>query len=148
MGKLRKLFSLSFRDSGFLLLTWMLLAVIRMGLFFLPFRVLLRILKTISRSSTQCSPDITDAMRRTVWAVQVSSCYTPGGAKCLARALTTKVLLSWWGYGSELRIGVAKGESGSLQAHAWLEYHGQIVIGQLQDLSRYIPLPSIEGLKL
>ncbi len=72
----------------------------------------------------------------------------PGGAKCLARALTTQVLLNRQGYLPDLRIGVAKATAGQLEAHAWVEYQGRIVIGQLNDLSRYLPLPSFEGVKL
>jgi hypothetical protein len=72
----------------------------------------------------------------------------PGGAKCLARALTTQVLLNRQGYLPDLRIGVAKATAGQLEAHAWIEYQGQVVMGHLNDLARYLPLPSLEGVKL
>lgn len=72
----------------------------------------------------------------------------PGGAKCLARALTTQVLMKHSGFSPELCIGVAKGEKGELKAHAWIKYQEYIVIGYLEDLSRYIQLPSLEGIKL
>jgi hypothetical protein len=52
-------------------------------------------------------------------------------------------LLNWYGYASELRIGVAKGEQGELEAHAWVEYQGKVIIGGLSTLSRYVPLPSL-----
>ena len=79
-----------------------------------------------------------------VWAVTVASRYIPG-VKCLARALATKVLLAHQGYICELRLGVAKNEKGQLEAHAWVESQGRIVIGGLRDLPRYTPLPLLEA---
>ncbi|NET54236.1 MAG: lasso peptide biosynthesis B2 protein, partial [Merismopedia sp. SIO2A8] len=67
------------------------------------------------------------------------------GVKCLARALTTQVFMSRQGYSPQLRIGVAKGEGGQLEAHAWVESQGQVVIGYLGNLSYFTPLPSLEG---
>jgi hypothetical protein len=52
------------------------------------------------------------------------------------------------GFSPQLRIGVAKGETGKLEAHAWIESQGKIVIGYLKDLSRFTPLPSLEGERL
>jgi hypothetical protein len=42
-----------------------------------------------------------------------------------------------------LRIGVAKGEAGKLEAHAWVESQGRIVIGGLRDLPYFTPLPPL-----
>jgi hypothetical protein len=89
----------------------------------------------------------TDSVRKIIWAVEISSRWMPGGAKCLARALTTQVLLNQCGYTPNLRIGVAKSVNGTLEAHAWIEYQGHVVMGNLRDLSRFIPLPSLEGFK-
>ncbi|NEQ84407.1 MAG: lasso peptide biosynthesis B2 protein, partial [Moorea sp. SIO2I5] len=63
--------------------------------------------------------------------------------KCLARALTSYTLMVQYGYVPQLRIGVAKGESGQLEAHAWVENQGLVVIGQLPDLTRFKTLPSL-----
>jgi hypothetical protein len=67
------------------------------------------------------------------------------GVKCLARAFTTQVLLSWENQPSRLCIGVAKSESGKLDAHAWVECQGKIAIGNLADISRFTLLPPLEG---
>ena len=45
----------------------------------------------------------------------------PGGAKCLAKALTTQVLMERRGHQCEFKLGVAKNEQGELEAHAWIE---------------------------
>ncbi len=66
----------------------------------------------------------------------------PGQVKCLARALTTQVIIRRQGYTPDLRIGVAKDEANRLEAHAWLELQGYVVIGLLPDLNRFVPMPS------
>jgi hypothetical protein len=45
---------------------------------------------------------------------------------------------------ASLRIGVSKGQRGDLQAHAWVESHGSIVIGNLSNLSHFTTMPSLE----
>ncbi|MEM7554522.1 MAG: lasso peptide biosynthesis B2 protein [Cyanobacteria bacterium P01_A01_bin.84] len=154
MGKLHKILDLSSTERNFLLKTLILMAFIRLGLRFLKFQNLLKLLKKISQlqknSSERMSKDTvkhTVTVRKIIWAVNVVTRYMPG-VKCLARALTTHVLMKRYGHTSNLQIGVAKAESGNLEAHAWIEYQEKIVIGNLSDISRFIPLPSLEGIKL
>ncbi|MGH9900718.1 MAG: lasso peptide biosynthesis B2 protein, partial [Pyrinomonadaceae bacterium] len=78
------------------------------------------------------------------WAVNTSARYVPG-ATCLPRALATKVLLARSGHRASLCFGVAKDAGGRLEAHAWVESQGRIVVGALKDLSRYTRLPPLEG---
>ncbi|NEU76650.1 lasso peptide biosynthesis B2 protein [Hassallia byssoidea VB512170] len=133
-------------DRHLLIMTLILLATIRLGLWLMPFRTLLKLIAKISRQSDR--PQVTQvSVGKISWAVKAVSRYMPG-VKCLARALTTQVVMSRYGYSCELRIGVAKGEKGILEAHAWIEHEGLIVMGYLADLSRFIPLPSLEGVKL
>jgi len=49
---------------------------------------------------------------------------------CLTQALVLQYLLLRRGDdAAELHIGVAKGEDGTLQAHAWVERGGRVLIG-------------------
>ncbi|MDF5728084.1 MAG: lasso peptide biosynthesis B2 protein [Rhizonema sp. PD38] len=150
MRQLRNFFRLTGSDVNLLAITFVLLGVIRLGLWLLPFRNLLKLQQKISNLDfylpTSSKSQI--SISKIVWAVNVATRYMPGGAKCLARALTTQVLMNSYGYHPELRIGVAKGEGGALEAHAWIEYQGQVAIGYITDLSRFIPLPSFEGARL
>lgn len=154
MRKLRKLRQLArllwlpAPDRQLVFLTLLLMSMIRFGLWLVPFRLLLRFLKGISQRSPENKAQNTVSIEKIVWAVELSSRFMPGGVKCLARALTTKVLLDWYWYTPDLRIGVAKSDSGQLEAHAWIENQGQVIIGNLADLSRFTPLPSLEGIKL
>jgi hypothetical protein len=44
---------------------------------------------------------------------------------------------------AKLVIGVAKNQFQELEAHAWIEVQGRVVIGQLHDLERFTPLPTL-----
>lgn len=145
MKLLGKFWNLRKVDFYFIIVTFILLATIRLGLWLLEFRILL---KVINKLSTRKLPFSKLTLKKIIWGVNVATRYMPGGAKCLARALTTQVLMSHSGFSPELCIGVAKGESGELEAHAWIKYQEKIVIGYIADLSRYIQLPSLEGIKL
>jgi hypothetical protein len=120
-----------------------LLAFVRLGLWLLPFQTLRRVLSKTSQVFYQSHQgDIAD-IKTIVWAVDRSSYYMLGQVKCLARALTTQVLMHQYGYLGQLQIGVVKAESGELEAHAWIEYQGKVVIGNLRDLSRFTPMSSL-----
>jgi hypothetical protein len=75
-----------------------------------------------------------------VRAVESATRFVPGGANCLARALTTRILMARYGLGSTLRLGVAKAPSGILEAHAWIEYQGAVLVGD-RGLDRFELLP-------
>ena len=77
------------------------------------------------------------------WAVSAGSRYTPS-TSCLVQALAAQMLLNRRGYLSQLRIGVAKGDAGQFQAHAWVESDGRIIIGGNKDFLRYKMLVSPE----
>jgi hypothetical protein len=140
---------LGIRHRYVLLKTYLLLLLIRGGLALLPFKQLLAWVMAGSHSKGESvsQPQGISAndvgVRRVVWAVERSSQLMPGGAKCLAKALTTYLLLGRRGYPPELRIGVAKSEAGALEAHAWVEVNGQVIMGNLPDLVRFTPLPSL-----
>lgn len=60
---------------------------------------------------------------------------------CLTQAIAVQRLLHNEGLASDLRIGVRKDQGKSLEAHAWVEYQGSVVIGSRGLPSEYIPLP-------
>lgn len=66
-------------------------------------------------------------------------------ATCLPQALAARVMLARRGQASELRIGVARDAQGALQAHAWVEVEGRVIIGALPDLDRYQRMPHLPG---
>jgi hypothetical protein len=145
MKSLLKFVRLPAGDRRLLLKVFILLGLVRLGLWRLPFKTLQQSLnkisysqKTLPVSSVRCR-----SVEKVVWAVDMSSHLMPGHVKCLARALTTQVLMSRRGYAPDLRIGVAKDQNNCLEAHAWIELEGCVIIGLLPDLQRFVPMPSL-----
>ena len=69
-------------------------------------------------------------VERTVWAVRHAAAVAPWGRTCLTEALTAAVLLRRAGCEATLRYGVASTGAGGLDAHAWLEHQGAVILGQ------------------
>ncbi|WP_341526359.1 lasso peptide biosynthesis B2 protein [Nostoc sp. UHCC 0302] len=145
MKQLLKLLRLINKDRYLLINSFILLGLVKLGLWLLPFQTLRQLLARIS----QPNPRLDQApISKIIWAINVSTRYMPSGAKCLARALVCQVLMTRRGYSPELRIGVAKSQEGKLEAHAWIESQGQVVIGDLKELPRFTQLPSLPGNKI
>jgi hypothetical protein len=155
MRRARKLLALPAADRWLLAHATFLVVAVRLGLWLLPFRIVRRLIVSVSGSGTSSDGNATRPLapsgsggwgvkatpERIAWAVNVASQYVPAAA-CLSRALAAEVLLAWHGYPAQLRIGVAKGARGQLEAHAWLEREGQILIGGAVH-DRFRPLPNL-----
>jgi hypothetical protein len=136
MNRLRKFLHLPWPDRLLLIRAALLLGAIRLGLRLLPFQTLCQLLTRLSPNTSMAGGIERGAPNKVAWGVVLASRYLPGRHTCLAQALATQVLLARCGCESNLRIGVAKGAAGRLQAHAWVESQGRVVIGAGQ-LARY-----------
>ena len=71
--------------------------------------------------------------------VCVAAVRGPFKARCLEQAITLWWMLGAMGINSTIRMGIYK--SGDLvEAHAWVLYKDEIVIGQMDALKAYTPL--------
>lgn len=138
------------RRRLFLGRTFLLLLGVRLGLAFVSFQRLRLLLGRLSAVKPQIQaqlpldPNIINVtVRQVTWAVERSAQLMPGGAKCLAKALTTQVLMERRACDCEFKIGVAKTAQGQLEAHAWIEKDEQVIMGLLPDLDRFKSLPSL-----
>jgi len=84
------------------------------------------------------------AAEQIVSAVDAADRHVPGDRTCLMRSLTAEALLRLYGFTPKHRIGVTKDADAEMKAHSWLEFRDDVLIGDLEDLSRYEPLPSLE----
>jgi hypothetical protein len=137
MKRLDKLRVLSWQERRVLLYACILLNAIRVALWLLPFGTLRRQLNTVLSIWVDPKTVKPVSVSFIVWTVAVAGRYTPGVAKCLVRALTTQLLLNRYGYPHQLHIGVAKNNAQTLEAHAWIEYEGQVIVGGLNNLERF-----------
>jgi hypothetical protein len=133
MNRLRKLLELPREDRNLLIETALLLGLVRVGLWLLPYPMLHCLLDR--RVQPKVDPEAPDPAEvgRIAWAVATASRYVPG-ASCLTQALAARRLLERLGQPVLLRFGVVKGREGRLQAHAWIENGNHVVIGQSEHL--------------
>src|SRR5690242_6572458 len=147
MGKLRKIFFLRPSERWLLLRTGLLLWAARLGLWLLPLPTLLRLLTKLRTAKPILMKGNSKTTETIAWAVAVASRYVPAGT-CLTQALAGQILLVQHSEPALLWFGVAKNEAGKLEAHAWVDRRGRIVIGDSRELFRYTRLPSVEGKSL
>ncbi|MGB7250548.1 MAG: lasso peptide biosynthesis B2 protein [Phormidesmis sp.] len=136
MRRRDKLRLLSWQQRRVLLYACFWLNAIRLALWLFPFGTIRRLLKNVMSVwlYEEAKPVSVDFI---VWTVAIAGAYAPGGAKCLARALTTQLLLHRYQHHYQLHIGVAKNAAQVLEAHAWIEYQGRVVVGGLSNLGQF-----------
>jgi len=139
LNRLRKFTSLPRNDRELLARTALLLWLVRLGLWLLPYE---KVSHLLFRASGAAAPEVVESinLEQVVRGVKAMSRYVPA-TTCLTKALVTVVLLRRAGQEASMRIGVARSRFGSLEAHAWVESHGKVVIGGSHaDISRYTVL--------
>jgi hypothetical protein len=137
--KIQKFFALKRVERGLLLRSFLLVGLIRVGLWVVSLPCLIKLLVTLSRPSPPANRS-GNSMDSVVWAVAVASRYLPQ-ATCLVRGLAAQVLLADAGIPSDLCIGVTKDDPTSFEAHAWVETDGRVLIGGPR-IDRYTRLTS------
>jgi len=141
MRRLLKFLHLSHTQRRLWLQTFALLWAIRLGLWLLPFAVVRRALTRLGRHAASHRLSLNELSH----ALTVLQRYVPFST-CLVQALTAHILLLRHGERAALHLGVTKTGVQHLQAHAWVECRGRVLVGELADLSRYTPLPCSEEL--
>jgi len=126
---------------------FVLLEFVKLGLWLLPFRTLLRLLSRVSKGPKEPRGIDCPSPEEIAWFVEVASRHSPGVKTCLTQALAAQVLLTRHGYPAFVHLGVLRGKQEQFQAHAWVESEGKIVIGG-GDLERYAPLGILKKYQL
>lgn len=145
MRLVSKFLRLSAMDRRLLVESVFLLGAIKLGLWVLPFRILRQLMAKIIGPTTDLKAPDLSSMEQVAWAMGVVSRKLPIFKNCLNRALATQLLFGLRRQIVDLRIGVTRSQQGKLEAHAWIESTGQIVIGEIDNHSVYIALPPLEG---
>jgi len=108
---------------GVTVLVWMGLTVYSLGR-------LSRILRRTAVWLPHWTPASSAYRRRAAWAAHAVGRRFLPERPCLTQAFVLQYLLLRRGDdAAELHIGVTKDEDGELQAHAWVERHGRVLIG-------------------
>lgn len=144
MGRLSGFLAASVGDQARLLTAATLLLAVRVGVFVLPTERCRRLLVTPATACARFVPG-SPSPARVARAVEVADRNLPGHRTCLMRSLTTEALLRLYDHEVDHRIGVDKTPDGEFEAHSWIEHDGEVLLGDLEDLSRFQPLPSLNG---
>jgi len=118
----------------------LVLGGVRLALSLLPFARVIALSERLSRPRQRRSRPVAPSIvaRR----VRRATRLVPR-ATCLSQAITARLLLARGGRASQVRFGVMAPTGGSLDAHAWLECDGEVVIGDVPDRPRYTPFPHL-----
>ena len=122
----------------------LLLHMISVGMWLLPFPALRRLVTWIANIPLGRRRMERVPANRVAWAVEAASQHLTGGKTCLNQALAAQMLLTRRGHPATVRIGAVRDEGGEFEAHAWVESRGEVVIGG-HELERYTQLIALEG---
>lgn len=142
MSKLYRFMALSWREKWLYLNTAFWLMVVKTGLCLLPFDRL-RIWMARSTQSDENPQDLNDMCKIISAIERISQFLAPLRINCLPQALVGHRLLQQKGFDVQLRIGVLKNHGDQLTAHAWLEYQGRVVLGDLRGLEQFAAFPAL-----
>ena len=133
-------------DRNLLIRTALLLLAMRCGLALFGYVSVRRWLANAGRPRRGAeleSGEDAGKIERLIWALNTAGAVVLGTQPCLAIAMATHWLLYRRGFGTDLRIGVTQDEAGRLEAHAWVERDGRILIGESQGLDVYQRFPPV-----
>lgn len=143
MSKLCKFMALQRQEKWLYLSVALWLLVVKTGLYLLPFDRLRGWVVGFGQSNGK----LTNAqeMQTIIQAIErISQFLSSSRINCLPQALVGYMLLRREGFDVQLKIGVLKTPSDQLVAHAWLEYQGQVILGNLQCLGQFAPFSSLK----
>lgn len=140
--QLHKLRALPWRDRALLLRAGVLLAIARVAVAVVPFRMIAQMLglRLVGASPPNDVP-CPDAARRVGWAIRTAAAHLPWRSTCLMQAVAGTMMLTRSGIESTLYFGVAKDSQApnDLIAHAWLRCGEAVLTGETED-NRFVEL--------
>lgn len=138
LEQLQKLWGLQPLERRVFAQAWLLFVVMDLGLRWMSFTALLRLLRSCRRGRTIDQQRLDPPLPRLIWLVESAGRYVPVSSTCLKQALVLSWLLGRRGIPTTIQIGVNSRE-GVLRAHAWLEHQGTVIFGH-DESERFIPL--------
>lgn len=148
MSNLRKAFVLSVSDWILIAQAWIWFGLVEVGLNCLSLKKLLQIIQREGDGQAIDEKQEKELRRptpeRVAYCAGLAARLHALDATCLKKALVLHALLARRGIKSQLLIGAAKAENGQLDAHAWLECHGKVLLGEATP-GRYLTICELAG---
>lgn len=132
MIQARKLLALTPGEIVLLARACVIVVIVRAAIWKLSIPRLRALAKSVAGTRRDLPVEKRPAVERIIWAIQAATWHLPDGRNCLVEAIAAEALLNRLGYPSDFRIGARRCESGGLQAHAWLESQGKVLIGAFE----------------
>ena len=138
MNKIRRIIVLPAHEKGIVARALFWLWFFRLRNLILPYRLTKKWLS--EEVGTYPTPGLQNVaiIKGVTRSVRTCSRYVPG-ATCLTQALAARAMLRHYGQEANIRLGVIKSEV-SIDAHAWVEIDGRIVLGQSTNSPHYAVL--------
>jgi hypothetical protein len=147
----RKLWQHPWQNWGLLLYSGTLTATVRVGLSLSSLSRVTKALRQLARTLPERTGATPQYRLRAAWAARAVGTRFLPDRPCLTQALVLQYLLLRRGDdAAQLRIGVTKDKDGGLQAHAWVDRNGRVLIGgtdapdmyqEFEDLNAKISSP-------
>jgi hypothetical protein len=141
--KLRKAFRLSASDWLLVIQAAGWFAVVEFGLRVLKLKTLLALLQSDRQADREGCGRAPNNPERAGYCVELVSRLHPLRPTCLKKALVLFALLARRGVKARVILGTAKSD-GKLDAHAWIEHEGRVVLGG-PARERYSTLCHLDG---
>ncbi len=143
MRDLRRFICLPFGDRRLLVSAALVLGLVGAALRLISFKKLLHLADRFSHKSLHKQNPSSPSSERIVWAISAVGRRVPFLSRCLVQAVATKILLTRWGHPALMRIGVSRDKNGGLEAHAWVESRGAVIMGA-PAADNFVPLPNLD----
>lgn len=123
---------------------WLLLAIARLMLVFLPFKKIIPVLGNIQGKDEQSYRANDSKLLSVKLSIERGGRYSPWRTRCFEQALAAKMMLKRRRFVSTVFFGVCKDGDNKLNAHAWLQSCGQIITGG-GNLEKFTVLSSFKS---
>jgi len=110
-----------------------------------------RVFKQVLEQIKVWSPTVSHSLKSTeperiCWIVEHSADALTSSFTCLPRALTGFIIFRKQGFDVSLRIGMRRIiPKAPMEAHAWLEIDGKIIMGYLPGMKKFVPFETFKG---
>jgi hypothetical protein len=143
LRRLRKFLRLPVKERRLLARVLLLLSITRAGLVVVGYGRMRKLFSRFLNPHYQRPNPPFGNVDQVVDAVKIGARFVLGDKPCLNQAMVTQFLLGRRSILTVIRIGVVRNERGQLEAHAWVEHEGRILIGETSKLGLYSQFPPL-----
>lgn len=139
MHQLKKFARLSNPEKTLFFKAVFLVGLVRAGLWLAPSRLVQKLIAALGKPHKDLVQPEPEEITSIVRGVRIASNRIPR-ATCLTQALAVLIFFRMRRRSADLKFGVAKNGPADIEAHAWLEVNGKVILGKVPGHGRFLPL--------